>query len=342
VLDLAQDWLKDNDSEKIPDDAALGQWAAGRIRQGQEASLRSFRVEFNNWQRESDLYAEGRAQRVIDVLSQRGLTYQKDGALFFKASQFGDDEDRVLRKSDGDFTYVVPDIAYHLYKRERGFDTAVDLLGPDHHGYIQRMEAALKGLGVPDGFLKALLIQQVNLKRDGQEVKMSKRAGVGVTLDELVEEVGVDAARYFFLLRRITSPLDFDIDLAMRHSDENPVYYVQYAHARICSILRQPQALESTLAADLSLLTEPEELGALRAMARFPWTLSAIVRGVDPHPLTAYLTDLAKSFHQFYTRHRVITDDAGLTAARLALCRGVAAMLKDGLNLMGVSAPEKM
>ena len=342
VLDIARLWLEDFPGENIPADLHLGRWAAAQNRDDQEKVLHSFGVDFDRWFRESELYADSRADKVVDELASRELTYESEDALWFKASEFGDDEDRVLKKANGDYTYVVPDIAYHLDKRNRGYNVAVDLLGPDHHGYVKRMEAALAALGVPKDFLKVLLVQQVNLKRDGVEVKMSKRAGIGITLIELMNEVDVDAARFFFLLRKISSPLDFDIDLARRHTEENPVYYIQYAHARIMSILRQPQAVAPADDTDLSVLVESEEFAVLRALARYPWTLAAIVRNVEPHPLTAYLMDLAKTFHHFYAHHRVITEDVKLTAARLMLCQGVAAMLREGLAMMGVSAPERM
>ncbi|MFH0765728.1 MAG: arginine--tRNA ligase [Calditrichota bacterium] len=343
VFDLARSWREENGDTDPPDDDRVGRWAADKLRDEQERTLSQFRVKFNRWFRESEIYSGKRDQDAIERLRSKEAVYVKDGALFFQASRFGDDEDRVLVKSDGSCTYVVPDIAYHLDKKQRGFDRAVDLLGPDHHGYIDRMRAALKALDLPDDFLQAILVQQVNLKRGGVEVKMSKRAGQMVTLEELIEEVGVDAARFFFLRRRITSPLDFDINLAQRHNDENPVFYVQYAHARIKSILRQPAA-EKLISRepDLALLGEAEELDLLRVLARFPWTLTAVARRVDPHPLTGYLIELARAFHLFYTRHRVIGADDSLSCARLALSRGAAEVIRSGLSLIGVEAPEKM
>ncbi len=366
VADMAKEWQAEPKDIDSFDDDYTGKWAAEKIRDTQENTLNRFRVKFDRWFRESELYDDknskwlfdpvklgkegdkssqctiNRAEQIVRYLESSHLTYVKDGALFFKASEFGDDEDRVVRKKDGNLTYVVPDIAYHLDKFRRGNEVAVDILGPDHHGYIKRMEAALKSLGLPKNFFKVILLQQVNLKRGGKEVKMSKRAGVGITLAELIEEVGVDAARFFFLLRRTSSHLDFDIELARRHTEENPVYYVQYAHARIRSILRQPDAFDPEPDADLSALSEKEEIDVIKCLVKFPWTLEAIVRTLDPHPITIYLMDLAKVFHLFYSRHRVISEDKKLTVARLTLCKGAAGILKEGLRLMGVEAPERM
>jgi len=342
VMDLAREWRNANPDAGLPDDMALGRWAADRIKEQQDVSLERFRVRFDRWFRESELYGDGRVDAGYDTMMSRNLTYEKEGATYFRASAFGDSEDRVLKTSDGRFTYIVPDVAYHLDKQRRGFQRAVTILGPDHHGHIAQLRAALKAVALPEDFFVPLMIQQVNLRRGGEEVKMSKRAGVGITMDELVAEVGVDAARFFFLMRRISSHLDFDIDLAKRHSDDNPVYYVQYAHARIQSIFRQPGAFEPPPDTDLSCLTADEELWLMRLMARFPWTLSAVVRGLEPHPVTVYLGELARGFHLFYQRHRVIGDDRQVTAARLMLCRGVATALRQGLELIGVEAPDRM
>ena len=363
VLDLAREWRRENpelpplqnDGDVQLFDDRLGLWAAERIRREQESTLKRFRVGFDVWFRESELnkvtniYNDGIVDRyfptsVIEDLKSRDLTYEKDGALWFKAGDFGDSEDRVVKTSLGNLTYIVPDVAYHLRKFNH-FAKAVNLLGPDHHGHILQLNAALKALLGAEklkSFFFPIIVQQVNLKQDGKEVTMSKRAGVGIILDELIEEVGVDAARFFFLRRKITSHLDFDINLARKHSDENPVYYIQYAHARIRSILRQPDAFDPDENVDLGLLTEPEEEEILHNIVKFPWTLTSIVRSIDPHPLTSCLIDLARAFHQFYTKHRVIGENQELTAARLILCNAVAIVLNEGLRLMGVSSPDKM
>ncbi len=342
LIDIAKSF--NQQQQELPDDdETLGRFAADSIRKGQEETLKKFRVTFDKWFRESSLYEKDLVNQAYEKLISSDVTYEKDGAVFFKASEFGDSEDRVVKTSDGRYTYVIPDLAYHLVKNST-HNRAINLLGPDHHGHILQLKSALKALGLPKEFFHPIIIQQVNLKRDGAEVKMSKRAGVGIILEELIDEVGVDAARFFFLLRRTSSSLDFDIDLAKKHSEDNPVFYVQYAHARIQSILRQPAALEYDLDpdADISVLKEEAELDILRIINRYPMTLSAIVRGVEPHPLTIYLMELAKSFHLFYSKHRVIGEDKKLTAARLLLCKGVAGMLREVLNLMGVSAPDKM
>ena len=347
LVDIARQILTERDNRAVvklhlDDHALLGRYAAKIIRESQEESLQKFNVSFNRWFFESELYDTDKVEEAFKAFNDKNLIYVKDGASFFKASEYGDSEDRVLKTSQANFTYIVPDIAYHLDKRARGYDRAVVLLGPDHHGHTINLKAGLKALNLPDNFYIPILVQQVNLKRDGEEIKMSKRAGVGITMDEVIEEVGVDAARFFFLMRKITSHLDFDMNLAKRHSDDNPVYYVQYAHARICSILRQPGVENYEENVDFTCLLEEEELDLLRMLARFPWTLSIIVRNIEPHPLTIYLMELARSFHLFYTKHRVIGDDRRLTGARLMLCKGTKSVLAEGLKLMGVSAPEKM
>ena len=342
VRDLARRWLDIHSGQTVPNDHEMGRWAADLIRERQERTLTDFRVAFQRWFRESELYGADHVPQAFHLLESEELTYSSDGAVYFQASRFGDSEDRVVKTSDGRFTYVVPDIAYHLDKHRRGYRKAVTILGPDHHGHIAQLKAALRAVKLPDDFFHPLMIQQVNLRRGGEEVKMSKRAGVGIMLDELIQEVGVDAARFFFLMRRSSSHLDFDMDLARKHSDDNPVFYVQYGHARIRSIFRQPDAADPKPDADLSLLKESEEISLLRHLARFSWTLETAVRGLEPHPLTTYLIELARGFHLFYQRHRIITPDRDLTAARLTLCQGVASVLKEGLNLIGVEAPERM
>ena len=344
LIPLAELWMNEQGSDVAKaDPAVVGRWTADKIRQQQESTLLTFLVEFDLFFRESELYASGVVDPAFQQLKERGLIYEKEGAVWFKASEFGDSEDRVLVTSDGRFTYIVPDIAYHLQKHSRGYAHAVNLLGPDHHGHILQLQAALKALDLPPDFFHPFIIQQVNLKRDGEPVKMSKRAGVGITLDELIEEVGIDAARFFFLMRKMSTPLDFDLEIAKRNSDENPVFYVQYAHARIRSILRQPGAEGFHWEkADLTLLTEPEEISLLRHISRYPAMLKSVVRNIDPHPVTVYLIEMARLFHLFYARHRVITESQPQTEARLALCTGVAGILSAGLVLVGVSAPDKM
>lgn len=343
VLDMARKFAKEHPTDALPDDDLLGRQAADMIRDEQQTTLETFLVEFDRWFRESELYESGSVDKAIRELIDRDLTYEKDGARFFRASDFGDSEDRVVITSDGRYTYIVPDIAYHLLKHNRS-DHVVTLLGPDHHGHILQLRSALKALTSveeEERFFHPLIIQQVNLKRSGQLVKMSKRAGVGIVLDELIDEVGVDAARFFFLRRKTSSPLDFDLDVAKKNTDENPAYYVQYAHARIHSILRRPTA-DIGGAPNLSLLVEEEEIDMIRMLSRFPATLQAVVNGIDPQPLTTYLIELARTFHSFYAKHRIIIDDETISGARVALCKTVAEVIREGLDLMGASAPKKM
>jgi len=343
VKDIAQGWINQNSGIVSDSDEEVGNWASDWMLTEQRGQLARFRVVFDLWYREGSLHSSGKVDAVIARMRELGYAYEKDGAIWFKGSEFGDTDDRVMVTSEGRPTYRVPDMAYHIDKFERGFEKAVVLLGPDHHGAIITLNAALKALGLPDGFYNGMIVQQVNLMRDGEPVKMSKRAGQMVTLDELVDEVGVDAARFFFLRRRVSTPLDFDIELAKKNSDENPVFYVQYAHARICSILRQPGATpDLQMPLDYSLLGAPEELDMLRVLALFPWTLASIVRSLEPSQMTTYLSDVSKAFHHFYQKHRVISEDRNLTAARLDLCRAVAGVLKNGLSLIGVEAPERM
>ncbi len=310
----------------------------------QKKVLEDFRVHFDNFFRESTLRASNAEKEVLEILKKKNLTYEKDGALWFKASEFGDEKDRVLVTQKGEPTYFFIDVAYHKSKFDRGFEKAIDLLGPDHHGYTARMRAALLALGFPEEAFDVKIIQQVNLFRGGQVVKMSKRAGQIVTMRELVDEVGVDAARFFFLMRRISTPLDFDIDLAKRQTDENPVYYVQYAHARIANILRfgKEQGVTFNPHCDLTRLVEPEEMALIKKMMAFPDLLIRIARNFEPNALTQYLQELAEVFHRFYHDHRVISEDRALSEARIALVQAVKIVLAVGLKLMGISAPEKM
>ena len=313
------------------------------IAQHQEA-MKAYRVNFDVWFRESELRKRKEHEAVLAYFAEKGLSYEKDGAVWFRATQFGDEKDRVLVTREGEPTYFLVDIAYHRNKFQRGFDIVHDLWGPDHHGYIPRMKAAVQALGVDPERFRVSIIQQVNLLRGGEVVKMSKRAGQIIEMKELIEEVGVDVARFFFLMRRISAPLDFDIDLAKKQSDENPVYYVQYAHARICNILRYAEERGVSLPAepDLELLREPEEFDVIKKMLEYPDVISGAARFLEPHRLTTYLQDLAASFHRFYHEHRVVGDDADLTAARLELTRAVRVVLANGLKMMNVTAPERM
>ncbi|GAA0487643.1 arginine--tRNA ligase [Salinibacillus aidingensis] len=307
--------------------------------------LEDYRVPFDNWFSETSLYEEGKVQQTLDYLKENDYLYEKDGAVWFKTTEFNDDKDRVLVKKDGNYTYLTPDIAYHQNKFDRGFDTLINVWGADHHGYIPRMKAAIEALGYNPEQLEVSIIQMVNLIQDGEIVKMSKRTGKAVTMVELAEEVGLDAVRYFFVMRSNDTHLDFDMDLATSESNENPVYYVQYAHARICSMLRQAEerGLEPNAEADLSLLQSEKEIDLLKRLGEFPQIVgdSAVKR--TPHRVTQYIYDLASDLHSFYNAEKVInSDQMELSKARLALIEAVRITLANALKLIGVHAPEKM
>ncbi len=331
----------------IPDGgaAALREEAVRRIAEGQRADLEAFRVHYDAVVEESAIHAAGLVEDTLLLLRERGCVREEEGALWLTSSRFGDSEDRVVVRADGRPTYLLPDIAYHRDKERRGFRKVIDIWGPDHHGYVPRMRAAVEALGFGAEWLEVLILQQVTLKRGGEVLKMSKRAGEFVTLRELVEEAGVDAARFFFLMRRTSSPLDFDLTLARERSEANPVYYVQYAHARIVHLLEHAAArgaVPEVRAAGLARLDTPEETALLRILAAFPRTVLGAALAREPHRMTGYLQEVAGSFHSFYHHHRVVTEDSVLTAARLALARASQIVLRRGLDLIGVSAPEAM
>jgi arginyl-tRNA synthetase len=321
-------------------------WGIARMLERQKQDLDRFGARMDRWFRESELHRGGAVEKARARLLERGLTETRDGALWFKSTTFGDQEDRVIVRSNGEPTYFLADAAYHHYKFARGFDRVIDLLGPDHHGHVQRMQGVVEALGWPKERFEVILIQWVRLLRGGEPVKMSKRAGEFVTLEDLVEEVGVDAARFFFLMRRAESPLDFDLELAVKRSEDNPVYYVQYAHARIAHVLdyaRQQGIPEPGLeAARHELLHEAETLTLLRGLAGFPSLVAASARNREPHRIPMYLKELAAKFHSFYHHHRVVGPDASVTAARLLLTRATGIVFRRGLALLGVSAPESM
>ncbi|SMO68151.1 arginine--tRNA ligase [Melghirimyces algeriensis] len=307
--------------------------------------LKAYRVEFDSWFSEQSLHDRKAVQESIEELTRLGQTYEEDGALWLKSSRFGDDKDRVLVKRDGSYTYITPDIAYHRNKYKRGFDHIVDILGADHHGYVPRIQAAMKALGYDVDKLTFLITQMVKLYQGGELVKMSKRTGKAITLVELMEEVGVDATRYIFASRSPDSHLDFDMDLAVSQSNENPVFYVQYAYARINSVFRQAREKGFSVGLDqnhLSALQEEGEFDLLQKLAEFPEEVGVAARQMSPHRVVRYLFDLSTLFHSYYNAHRVIQEDEDLTRARLSLLVGVAQVLKNGLGMIGVSAPVKM
>jgi len=314
-------------------------------REEQDRDLREFGVEFDVVYRESDMYAGNKVAEALRELTDRGLTYEQDGALWLKTSEYGDEKDRVLRKQDGSYTYFMPDIAYHRDKASRGFDLAIDVWGADHHGYVDRMAAAVQAIGQPRGFFKAVLVQLVRVMRHGEEVRFSKRSGTFVALRDLLEETGVDAARYFFLMRRGDAQFVFDVDLATKQSDENPVYYVQYAHTRMAGILRtakvQPAAI-TTDGVDLALLVEDDEQAIIKHLAEYPKTVARAAEVLEPHRIVVYVEELARLANGWYHRHRVVGSGGDLEQARLVLVRAVQTVLANGLHLLGVSAPERM
>jgi arginyl-tRNA synthetase len=308
--------------------------------------LRDFGIHFDAWQSERELFAKGEVGRSIETLRLRGRLFEKDGALWFRSSEFGDDKDRVVRKSDGEYTYFASDIAYHCKKIERGFDEIVDIWGADHHGYIPRISAVIMAMGYPPEHLRVLLVQMVTLLRGGRPVQMSKRAGEFVTLREVMDEVGADTTKFYFLTRRPDSHLEFDLEVAKEQSAENPVYYVQYANARIHSISSHAGErgidLSDMGGIDLSLLSTAEEMRILKKVLAYTMTFEGAVISREPHRITFYLQELAGLFHPYYNRYRVVTDDPGLSRARLALCEAVRLVLREGLGILGLGAPERM
>ena len=310
----------------------------------QDEDLRTFGVRFDTFTSEQAVYDRGDVQRSLDALASRGFTYDADGALWLRTTDFGDDKDRVLRKQDGSLTYLVPDIAYHVDKHARGFDRVIDVWGADHHGYIPRMRAVLLALGYPPEFFDVALVQLVKVVRGGEEVKMSKRSGEFVTLRDLFEEVGVDAARYFFLMRRGDSQMVFDVDLAKKQTDENPVFYVQMAHARLSGIFRtaelQPAEVEGAL--DLGALPAPQDTELLKKLSAFPDAVARAARDREPHRITVYLDELAGVVHGWYHHTRTVGEAAPTERARLLLARAGRIVLANGLGLLGISAPDRM
>ncbi|MFN0150950.1 MAG: arginine--tRNA ligase [bacterium] len=327
----------------------LREFALDRMLATQEADLRAFGVIYDRWFRESELHAREATHGALDRLRAAGHVFERDGATWFRSTTFGDDQDRVLIKSDGAPTYFLADIAYHDDKRTRGYDFAIDLLGPDHHGHIPRLTGATRALGAGEHWLDVLIVQQVNLLRAGEVVKMSKRRGEFVTLHDLMSDIGIDVARWFFLMRRCESHLDFDLDLAKKESDENPVYYVQYAHARIHGLFARAREAGFELpdapptAALLAPLIEPEAIEVMRVLQESRAAVYGAALGREPHRLTSYLTELATAFHVFYHHHQIVVPgDAATTTARLALCRGTQRVIREVLALLGISAPERM
>src|SRR5688572_21841828 len=330
------------DAYRGPDDLdGFRSFAVAYLRNEQDLDLREFGVKFDVYYLESSLYADGKVDEAVKKLAASGKTYEKDGALWLRTTDYGDDKDRVVRKSDGSYTYFVPDVAYHLTKWRRGFAKVINIQGSDHFGTTARVRAGLQALaaGIPQGYPDYVMHSMVRVMRGGEEVKISKRAGSYVTLRDLLDWVGRDAVRFFLLSRRADADFVFDVDLARAQTDENPVYYVQYAHARICSLFAQAK---ENPGADLSPLKNERELALAQRIGEFPEMIAQAARELSPHAVTFYLRSLAAEFHSYYNAERILVDDEALRAARLALCAAVRQTLANGLSLLGVSAPEKM
>jgi arginyl-tRNA synthetase len=351
IYHLAREMIKRDGDQYVamPFEDALPvfkNFACQRILHEIREDLANFRVVFDEWFSEESLYNTNAIQHMVEHLKAEGALYENDGAIWFKSEGAEDEKDRVVIRSDGRPTYFASDIAYHENKFQRGFEKVINVWGADHHGYIPRMKAVVKALGYPEDALDVVLVQMVSLLRGGERVAMSTRAGEFITLAEVINEVGVDATRFMFTMRRSDSQLEFDLELAKRQSKENPVYYVQYAHARICSILRKAKnhaiQLPSIEEIDCALLTLDEELTLISELCQFPKIIEISARDLEPHRLTYYVHNLAGIFHAYYNKHRVVTDDLKLTQARLLLVTGIQIVLQNVLKLLGVSAPERM
>lgn len=335
------------ESESADRRKALVDFALPKNIAGLESDLLQYRIKYDKWFKESSLHADGSVNDIIEKFKSLGVTYEKDGALWFKASEYGNDKDVVLIRANGIPTYIVPDIAYHYNKLvTRGYDKAVDVLGADHHGYVPRMKAALSALGIDPSRLDCVIMQMVRLVRDGETIKLSKRSGKAITLTTLLDEIPIDAARFFFNLREPNSHFDFDLDLAAQETSQNPVYYVQYAHARICSILKKAQnegvVLRTPADDELNMLNSEEELQLIRHLSSLTDEIVAAAKAYDPAKITHFVIELATLFHKFYNAQRVMVDDEGLMQARLYLCLAVKDTIKNILTMLKITAPEAM
>ena len=355
IADIANDFLakktvKADDREftasgDVNDLDGMRQFAVAYLRHEQDLDLKAFEVKFDHYYLESSLYTSGRVEQAVHKLVAAGKTYEQDGALWLRSTDYGDDKDRVMRKSDGTYTYFVPDVAYHISKWERGFTKVINIQGTDHHGTIARVRAGLQaaGVGIPQGYPDYVLHTMVRVMRGGQEVKISKRAGSYVTLRDLIEWTSKDAVRFFLLSRKPDTEYTFDVDLAIQQNNDNPVYYVQYAHARICSVLASWGGDVATLKdADLSPLASPQALALMLQLAKYPEMLTAAATDFAPHDVTFYLRELASAYHSYYDAERILVDDEAVKRARLALVAATAQVLHNGLAMLGVSAPQKM
>jgi arginyl-tRNA synthetase len=351
IVELAERFLATHHHNGGPPDPdEVRTFAVAELRKEQDLDLQAFGVRFDNYYLESSLYSDGKVEETVDALVRSGKTYEDGGALYLRTTEYGDDKDRVMRKSDekgGDFTYFVPDVAYHVTKWKRGYHRAIDVQGADHHSTVTRVRAGLQALdmGVVPDYPEYVLHQMVTVMKSGEEVKISKRAGSYVTVRELLNEVGRDAVRFFFLMRKSDSQLIFDIDVAVKQSEENPVYYVQMAHARICGIFRVGEIHPDSITADgvnLSVLREPEEQLLIKALVDFPAVVSGAAAALEPQRLVTYLTETARLTHLWYHKHHVLGQAEEIMRARLALARAAQIVIRNSLTILGVTAPERM
>ena len=352
IIEHAKNFIDENGTDLVSADddtvkKALVAYALPKNIAGLERDLKKYRIVYDKWFRESELHNSGAVAEIIGKLKESGYTYEKDGALWFRSSEMGDEKDRVLVRENGIPTYFVPDIAYHYNKLvTRGYDTAIDILGADHHGYIPRMKAAMQALGVDPKRLDMVIMQMVNLVRNGEKYKLSKRSGKAITLSTLLDEIPIDAARFFFNLREPNSQFDFDLELAISQTSDNPVYYVQYAHARICSVLRKLEEEGVSLKAPdkqtLSLLGEPDEVELIKYIASLPSVINDSASHYDPARITRYVWELAAKYHRFYTNCRIMCEQEDLTQARASLCVACKQVIANILDMLKIECPEKM
>ncbi|HEX5579975.1 MAG TPA: arginine--tRNA ligase [Gemmatimonadaceae bacterium] len=348
ILDIARTYAAEHPDDPRGDDlAAVTRVAVRELRKEQDLDMQAFGVRFDTYFLESSLYTDGKVAETVRALEGAGKTYEDGGALWLRTTEYGDDKDRVMRKSDGTFTYFVPDVAYHVTKWNRGYTRAINVQGADHHSTVTRVRAGLQalGIGIPEGYPEYVLHQMVTVTRGGEEVKISKRAGSYVTVRDLIDEVGRDAVRYFFLMRKGDSQLVFDVDLARSQSEENPVYYIQMAHARMCGIFRVGEVDAASVTADgvdLEPLSAPEEKELLKAIADYPRLVAGAAEALEPHRVANWLLETARMAHGWYHKYHVLGEPEHITRARLTLARGIQIVLRNGLELLGIRAPERM
>ena len=341
IIDIAKEIYKEYGNEKLNESLEyFTEFGIDKLLGRIKKDLKEFRVEFDVWTSEKSIRKSGRIEKCLKILEEEGNIYKEDGATWLKTTKFGDDKDRVIIKNDNTYTYLVPDIAYHLDKIDRGYDELIDVLGADHHGYITRLKSSIQALGYDSGKLDIKMLQMVKLIKDKEEIKMSKRTGKTITISELVEEVGINASRYFFATKSLDTQMNFDIDLAMKQSNENPVYYVEYAHARICSILRNMNNIEKV--DNYETITSEESFELLNKVYEFKDVVEISAQKRMPHLITNYVYELATLFHSYYSHEKIISDDIKYTMERINLIKTVKITIKNALNLIGVEALEKM